>query len=189
MRNDAIKIWFQTGRSLHWSKAWTNLCSAELKSLLHSFSFELQFLPQHQTPGQQLHKEGYLTGKGVTPTSHLSSCWDYQTHRGFWSVRYLPWIISPSSLFWQYKRKASSSSIWDEMVQGSPNKKKATHRQIYHWRIRWRISVSKKCTSFKYCLSFSHLTLSWHFDQSQNGTTQLFLLILSKLSRQNYPIG
>lgn len=127
MRNDAIKIWFQTGRSLHCSKAWTNLCSAELKSLLHSFSFELQFLPQHRTPGQQLHKEGYLTGKGVTPTSHLSSCWDYQTHRGFWSVQYLPWIISPSSLFWQYKRKASSSSIWDEMVQGSPNKKKKQH--------------------------------------------------------------
>lgn len=38
-------------------------------------------VPSQQTPGQQLHK-GYLTGKGVTPSSHLSSSWDYKTHRG-----------------------------------------------------------------------------------------------------------
>lgn len=37
-----------------------------------------------------------------------------------WNEAVLPWRVSSESLFRSYRRMASSSSVWEEMVQGSP---------------------------------------------------------------------
>lgn len=169
MRNDAIKIRFQTGRSYSGVKH-EQICAVLNSKPPAQFQLWAPAPSQHQTPGQQLHKGGYLTGKGVTATCHWSSCWDYQTPRGSWSVQYLPWIISPSPLFWQYKRKASSSSIWDEMVQGSPTKKSNTGKFTTK-ELSGEFQLVKNVPASNIASSLNHLILSWHFDQSQNGTT------------------
>lgn len=106
------------------------------------------------------------------------------TGRGSWALQYLPWMISPWSLFWQYRRNASSSSIWEEMVQGSPNKKSNTQVNLPFKNFNESNMYQLLVLPF-----FQSLDIKWHFDQSQSGTTQLFLPVSSKLSRQSYPIG
>lgn len=131
MWNNITKIWLHTGKILCLTTALPNLCSLEPQPASKSMnSFSLGSTPKRTLSSYNIKFQCTSYIKNVfnrqksCPMSYWRNICNYQQmHTGSWTVQYLPWIISPSSLFWQYKRNASSSSIWDEMVHGSPEKK------------------------------------------------------------------